>query len=212
MSYGLAAAGLLLAGTANAYDFGNPGDPYASPDDYAGGDYYRFPGIGTSGYLDPGYAFSVAAGYGDPGYDIGGYGRRDYGVGGYGYPGGYGLSGYGDPSYGYGSVPGARGYYAPPSGAPESAPAADRGYIRRLEERIRKLENANKQSLPAYGERNSSPALPPYHGEQPGYKASAAGYFGQPEIKGASPQGGNHTDYPTYQPTYGGQPTYQFRQ
>ncbi len=113
MSYGLAAAGLLIAGTANAYDFGNPGEPSASPDNYAGGDYYRFPGIGTSGYLDPGYAFSATEGYGYPGYDVGGYGLRGNGWGGYGYPG-YGLSGYGDTGYGYGSVLGARGYYAPP--------------------------------------------------------------------------------------------------
>ena len=209
MSYGLAAAGLLLAGTASAYDFGNPVDSAASPDDYAGGDYYRFPGIGTSGYLDPGYAFSATEGHGYPGYDIGGYGLRGNGSGGYGYPG-YGLSGYGDT--GYGSVLGARGYYAPRSGAPDSAPAADRNYIRRLEERIRKLENANKQSLPAYGVRYDNSPLPPYNGGHPGYEAPAAGYFGQPEIKGANPQGGNHTDYPTYQPTYGGQPTYQFRQ
>jgi hypothetical protein len=210
MSWGLAAAGLLLAGTASAYDFDNPVDPSASLDDDAGGDYYRFPGLGTSGYLDPGYAFSVAAGYGDPGYDIGGYGLRGNGVGGYGYPGGYGLSGYGDPGYGYGL--GARGYYTPSSGAPESAPAADRGYIRRLEERIRKLENANKQSLPPYGERYGTSALPPYHGEQPGNEAPAASYFGQPQFKGAGSQGDSHTDYPTYQPTYAGQPTYQFRQ
>jgi hypothetical protein len=204
---GLVAAGLLLAGTAGAYDVDNMVDPSAWLDGYAGGDDYRFPPSGGLGFADPGYAFTaVYDGYGYPGY-----GLRDYGGSGYDYSG-HGYSGYGNPGYGgYGPV--TRGYYSPAyPGAPDSTAAADRAYIRQLEERIRKLENANKQSLPAFGEQLSSPALPSFNAAQPVYEAPAAGQFGQPNYPGKASPRGSHSEYPTYQPSYGSQPMYQFRQ
>ncbi len=204
----MVAGGMLLAGTAGAYDVDNTVDPSAWQDGYGGGDYYRAPGYGGLGLADPGYAFSAAYdGYGYPGY-----GLRDYdGGGGYGYSS-HGFSGYGSPGYGgYGPV--TRSYYSPAyAGAPDSAAAADRAYIRQLEERIRKLENANKQSLPAYGEQLSSPALPAFNAAQPVYEAPAAGQFGQPNYPGKASPRGSHSEYPTYQPSYQVPPTYQFRQ
>jgi hypothetical protein len=201
---------MLLAGTAGAYDFENTADPSAWQDGYGGGDVYRSadPDYGGLGLLDPGYAFSAAYdGYGYPGY-----GLRDYGGSGYGYPG-HGFSGYGYPGYGSGYGPITRSYSSPPyAGAPNSTAAADRAYIRQLEERIRKLENANKQSLPAFGEQLSSPALPAFNAAPPVYEAPAAGQFGQPNYPGKSSPRGSHSEYPTYQPSYQVPPTYQFRQ
>jgi hypothetical protein len=92
VSWIVAAVGLALAGTAQAFDFGNMMNPSKwmggdndRYDDYRGG--YGYPGYGYGGY--PGYG-----GYGGyPGY--GGYGGYP-GYGGYGgYPGYGGYGGYG---------------------------------------------------------------------------------------------------------------------
>jgi hypothetical protein len=210
---GLVVAGLLFAGTAGAYDFNDMEDSSAGQDGYGGGDYYRSPdpgNYGGLGLLDPGYAFSAYDVYGYPGSGV-----RDYGgAGGYGYPGN-GYSGYGYPGYGagYGYGPVTRSYSLPPSaGVPNSSAAADRAYIRQLEERIRKLENANKQSLPAYGERLNGSGWPSFNAGQPAYQAPATGQFGQPNYPATGPSRGSHSEYPTFQPSYGGPPTYQFRQ
>jgi hypothetical protein len=210
----MVATGLLLAGTAGAYDFDDMADPSAWPDGYGGGDYYRAPDPDYGGLrlLDPGYAFSAYDVYGYPGSGV-----RDYGgTGGYGYPG-HGLSGYGYPGYGYGYGSGygpiTRSYSSPSSaGAPNSAAAAERDYIRRLEERIRKLENANKESLPSFGEGSNSPASPSFNAVMPAYEPPAAGQFGQPNYPGTGSTYGSHTEYPTFQPSYGGTPAYRFRQ
>ena len=206
---GMAAVGLLLAGKAGAYDFGDLADPSLEQNFSGGGDYYLAPDpyYGGLELLDPGYAFSAYDLYGYPGSGV-----RDYGgAGGYGYPG-YGTGyGYGSGS-GYGPV--TRSYSLPAyTGTPNSVVAADRAYIRQLEERIRKLENAaNKQSLPAYGERLNSPAWPSSNAAQPVYKTPAAGQFGQPAYPPAASSRGTHSEYPVFQPSYDGPPTYRFRQ
>jgi len=221
----MAVAGLLLAGSAGAYDFNDMAGTSLGQDGYGGGDYYLAPDpdYGGLGLLDPGYAFSAYDMYGYPGSGV-----RDYGgAGGYGYPdrgySGYGYPGYGT-GYGYGSGSGSgsgsgygpvtRSYSLPAyTGTPNSAVAADRAYIRQLEERIRKLENAvNKQSLPAYGERLNSSAWPSSNAAQPLYKAPAAGQFGQPTYPPAESSRGSHSEYPVFQPSYGGTPMYRFRQ
>jgi hypothetical protein len=215
----MAVAGLLLAGSAGAHDFDQMADPSVEQDGYDGGDYYLAPDpdYGGLGLLDPGYAFSAYDMYGYPGSGV-----RDYGgAGGYGYPdrgySGYGYPGYGT-GYGYGSGSGygpvTRSYSLPAhTGTPNSVVAADRAYIRQLEERIRKLENAvNKQSLPAYGERLNSSAWPSSNAAQPLYKAPAAGQFGQPTYPLAESSRGSHSEYPVFQPSYGGTPMYRFRQ
>jgi hypothetical protein len=208
VSGALVLAALLLADSAGAYDFDDMADPATTLDGYGGGDSYPSsdPDYGGLRLLDPGYAFSVYDIYGYPGSGMPDYG----GAGGYGYPGN-GLSGYGNPGYGYGPI--TRGYASPSyPGARNSTAAADRAYIRQLEERIRKLETASKQSLPPYGERANTPAWPSYSAGQPTYEAPAAGQFGQPaHTAGGSPRGG-YSEYPTFQPSYGGPPTYQFRQ
>jgi hypothetical protein len=210
------AAGLLLAGSAGAYDFDDMAEPSVVQEGYGGGDYYLAPDpdYGGLGLLDPGYAFSAYDVYGYPGSGV-----RDYGgVGGYGYPG-RGFSSYGYPGYGtghgYGSGygPVTRSYSLPAyTGTPNDVVAADRAYIRQLEERIRKLENANKQSLPAYAERLNSPAWPSSNAAQPVYKAPAAGQVGQPAYPPAASSRGSHSEYPVFKPSYGGAPTYRFRQ
>jgi hypothetical protein len=211
---GMVASGLLLAGTAGAYDVDGMADSAAWQNGYGGMDSYPSsdPDYGGLRLLDPGYAFSAYDVYGYPGSGVrdyggaGGYGYPDHGVSGFGYPG-YG-SGYGS---GYGPI--TRSYSSPPySGAPNSSAVADRAYIRQLEERIRKLENANKQSLPAYGERSNSPAMTSFSTGQPAYQAPAVGQFGQPNYPGAVSPHGGYSEYPTYQPSYGGPPTYRFRQ
>jgi hypothetical protein len=202
---GLAAAVLLFAGAAGAYDGDTTVDSGAWLDGYGLGDPYRSPGpdYGALGLVDPGYAFSPYDVYGYTGYGV-----RDYGGGGYGYSG-HGFSDY--PYPGYGSV--TRRYYSPAyAGAPDATAAADRRYIRRLEERIRKLENANQQSQPAFGERLTSPVSPSFNAVLPAYEAPAAGQPGKSSYPGTgSPQGG-YSEYPTFQPSYGGQPTYRFGQ
>lgn len=210
---GLALAVLLFAGTVNAYDIDNTPDSSAWTDGYPVGEYYDYPGYGAMGYLDPGYAFSLATEYGSPVYDTGGYGARGY-EGGYGgYPA-YGLSGYGYPVPGNGR--GVRGRYAPPYGDSGSVPAANLEYIRQLEERVRKLEKANEQTneqtLPPYKGKYSQPVFPPYPGNQSAYEAPGAGYPGQPGHRSPGSRAGGNGEYPIYQPRYGGPPTYQFRQ
>ena len=114
----------------------------------------------------------------------------------------------------YGSDgPVTRSYSLPAhAGAPNSVVAADRAYIRQLEERIRKLENANKQSLPAYGERLNGSSWPSSNAAQSVYKTPAAGQFGQPTYPAAASSRGSHSEYPVFQPSYGGPPMYRFRQ
>lgn len=207
---GIAAVGLMLAGSAGAYDFDDMAGHSLEQDAYDGGDYYLAPDpdYGGLGLLDPGYAFSAYDVYGYPGSGV-----RDFGgAGGYGYPD-RGYSGYGYPGYGSGYGPVTRSYSLPAyDGTSNSAVAADRAYIRQLEERIRKLENANKQSLPAYGDRLNSPAWPSSSAAQPVYKAPVAGQFGQPAYPAAASPRGTHSEYPVFQPSYGGPPTYRFRQ
>jgi hypothetical protein len=196
---------LLMTGSAGGYGLGEKVDPGATLDGY--GDPYMFsdPDYGGLRLLDPGYAFSAYDVYGYPGS-----GFRDFGR-----PGNYGYSGYGSyPDYGYGSA--TRSPAFPPSyggGAPSSGVASDRAYIRQLEERIRKLELANKQQqLPPYGVRPNPQAWPSFSPTQPGYEPKAAGQFGQrPAHSGGGAGYGNHSDYPIFQPSYGGPPTYQFR-
>jgi hypothetical protein len=196
---GMVTAGLLLAGTAFAYDFDGMADSSAWQDGYGGGDYpANDPDYGGLRLLDPGYAFSVYDVYGYPGSGV-----RDYGgAGGYGYPG-YGSS--------YGPI--TRSYSSPAyTGAADSTAAADRAYIRQLEERIRKLENANKQSLPFYGQRSNNPAMSSFSAGQPAYEAPAAGQFGQSTYPATGSPAGSSSEYPTYQPSYGSPPMYRFRQ
>jgi hypothetical protein len=200
---GLVFAIVLFAGRANAYDVDNTLDPSAWPDGFSGGDYYSYPGYGALGYLDPGYAFSLATGYANPAYDAGGYGSQGFGGSGYGYPA------YGRPGYG----PDDRGNYAPSYGESDTVPAVNRQYIRQLEERVRKLEKANEQTLPPYSERYTPSVFStPNPGNQPAYTAPGAGYAGQPGRQGSGSQASSNDEYPTYQPRYGGPPTYQFRQ
>lgn len=198
---------LLVAGSAGGYGLGEKVNPDTAPDGYGVGDAYLFndPDYGGLRLLDPGYAFSVYDVYGYPGS-----GFRDYG-----WPGNYGNSGYGGyPDYGYGSA--TRSYAFPPSysgGVPNSSAAADRAYIRQLEERIRKLELANQQQqLPPYGVRPNVQSWTSFSPNQPGYEPPAAGQFGQrPARSGGGAGYGSHPDYPIFQPSYGGPPTYQFR-
>jgi hypothetical protein len=207
---GLVATGLLFADTAAAYDANGMTDPSAWQEVYGGGDSYpaNDPDYGGLRLVDPGYAFSAYDVYGYPGS-----GARDYGgTGGYGYPG-QGLYSYGNPGYGslYGPI--TRSYSSTPyTGAPNSIVAADRAYIRQLEERIRKLEEANKKSLPAYGERPNNPAMSSFSTDQPVYEAPAAGQFVRPNHPGAGSSHGGYSEYPTFQPSYGSPPTYRFRQ
>jgi hypothetical protein len=193
---------VLLAGSAGAYDFEGATDPATTLDGYGQGDAYpsNDPDYGGLQLLDPGYAFSVYDIYGYPGA-----GLRDYGwAGNYGYPG-YGSN----PGNGYGPI--TRGYSSPPyGGAPNSGSASDRVYIRKLEERIRKLELANKQQqLPPYG---TPPTTPSWSSFNPAYEPPAAGQFGQPPPYSGGGSGyGDQSEYPTFKPSYGGPPTYQFR-
>jgi hypothetical protein len=208
----MAMAVLLFAGTAGAYDFDDIRDPAAWQDSYRGGDFYPSsdPVYGGLRLLDPGYAFSAYDVYGYPGSGV----RDVGGVGGYGYPG-QAFSGYGYPGYGYGSDYGpiTRSYSLPSyADVPNSSAAADRAYIKQLEERIRKLENANKQSMPAYVERSNNPAMSSFSADQPAFVAPAAGQFGQPTYPGTGSSRGSHSEYPTFQPSFGGPPTYRFRQ
>ncbi|MGD2055354.1 MAG: hypothetical protein PVJ15_00995 [Gammaproteobacteria bacterium] len=208
---------LLLAGPACAHDIDDtPG--YSTWEGgypgigYSGTGYYGYPGYGAWGYIDPGYAASLGTISANPLYDIGGYGLYGLGWDGYGYPG-YGLSGYGYPGFDYGPGPGAHGDYASPYSESGVSGSVDQRYIRQLEERIRKLEKAGKQSLKPYSERSSQWAVSPrYSDKQPAYQEPWSGYYGQSGNPWSRSWQDNQGEYPTYQPSYGGPPTYRFRQ
>jgi hypothetical protein len=206
---GLVCAVLLPPGTACAGDADETLGPSTWQGSYKGSEYYDYPGYSSFGYLDPGYAFTLATMPGNPGYDVGGYGMRGYGRGGYGYPG-FGVSDYGYSGYGYGL--GASGYYASSCNDSDAARAADQRYIRQLEERIRELEKANQRSLPSCGERSGYSAFSPYPGNQPAHKTPWSWYTGQPANQSPWSQPEGYSEYPTYQPSYGVQPTYRFSQ
>ena len=168
---GLVAAGLLLAGTAQAFDMGNMMNPSKwvggnkDRDRYDDGDYGGGPGYGGYGG-GPGYGgYGGAPGYGGyggaPGY--GGYG----GAPGYGgYSGAPGYGGYGGaPGYGgYGGAPGYGGYGGAPGygygtpgygGTPAAAqPRTDdsAAEIDRLKERVRQLEHPSNEPEPVWGQ------------------------------------------------------------
>jgi len=169
----LLAAGFLFTSSANAMDMGKMMNPMKwmkgknNDDDYYD-DRYGGPGYGYGG---PGYG-----GYGAPGY--GGYGAPGYG--GYGAPG---YGGYGAPGYGGYGAPGYGG--APAYNAPQTGSGADAGEISRLKERIRVLEEGNRE-IPApsssggqqgYQQAPSYGAQPGYGG-QPGYQQAPA--YGNP--------------------------------
>ena len=142
-STAIVASGLLLAGSAHAFDMGNMMNPSKwmggnrnsdRYDDYGGPGGY---GGGPGGYGGgPGYYGGGPGGYGGgPGY----YGGEPGGYG--GGPGGYGgAPGYGGGS-GYGSTP---GYGGAPYVAPTSGTASDAAEIEQLKARIKKLEESNK--------------------------------------------------------------------
>jgi len=151
----LLAAGFLFTSSANAMNLGKMMNPTkwmkgGGSDDYDDDRYGR-------GYPPPpGY------GYGGPGY--GGYGALGYG----GY-GAFGYGGYGAPGYG-----GAPAYNAPQMGS-----SPDAGEISRLKERIRVLEEGNRE-IPApssYGGQQGYQQAPAYGG-QPGYQQAPA--YGNP--------------------------------
>ena len=108
------------------------------------------------------------------------YGGPGYGYGGPGYGGGYGAPGYG----GYGA-PGYGG--APAYNAPQTGSGPDAGEISRLKERIRVLEEGNRE-IPApssYGGQQGYQQAPSYgtgtqpgYGGQPGYQQAPA--YGNP--------------------------------
>ena len=130
----LAAAGLLLVNTANAFDMGN----MMNPSKWMGGNKND-----------------------DDRYDYGGYGGGP-GYGGYpgGYGGGPGYGGYGgDPGFGYGmpGYGGTPGYGTAPAYSAPQPDSKNADEIKRLKERIRKLEETSK------------PAQPPVWGQQ-GYE------------------------------------------
>jgi len=160
----LLAAGFLFTASASAMDLGK----MMNPSKWMGGnkskdrDYYD-DGYGGPGYPPPGY------GYGGPGY--GGYGGPGYGgYGGPGYGGGYGAPGYA-PGYG-----GAPAYNAPQIGT-----SPDAAEISRLKERIRVLEDANREiPVPSsYGGQQDYQQAPAYGGQQ-GYQQAPAPAYGNP--------------------------------
>lgn len=170
---GLVAAGLLLAGNVQAFDFGNMMNPSKWMggkddddryyDDYGPGPGYGYPGTYGPGYGAPGYGDPAM--YGAPGYAEPGYGAPVYGAPGYGTPGGYGSPGYSSPGYGtpgygapgYTADPGYGWSYGPEYNAPATAPAPKRDTgsaeeIKRLKERIRQLEQSTQPHQPVWGQ------------------------------------------------------------
>ena len=126
----VATVGVLLAGTAQAFNMGNMMNPSkwmggnSNSDRYV--DYYGGPG---------GYG-------GGPGYYGGGPGYYGGGPGGYGGGPGYGgAPGYngGAPNYGAPAAGGTPAYSAPASGSGSEA-----AEIERLKQRIKKLEEGNR--------------------------------------------------------------------
>lgn len=119
-----AATGLLLAGSAGAFDMGNMMNPSKwmngnndRYDDYRGG-----PGYGYGG---PGYGYYGGyPGYGGPGYGYGGY------------------PGYGAPGYGYGGYPAYGGYPGYGSSPTVVVPGSgsSNAEMQQLKARIRQLE------------------------------------------------------------------------
>ena len=133
----VATVGVLLAGTAQAFNMGN----MMNPSKWMGGnsnsdrydDYYGGPGGYGGG---PGYYGGGPGGYGGgPGYYGGGPGG--YG-GGPGYGGAPGYNG-GAPSFGAPAAGGTPGY-----GNPASGSGSEAAEIEQLKQRIKKLEEGNR--------------------------------------------------------------------
>jgi hypothetical protein len=169
------AAGLLVAGQAQAFNFGN----IMNPSRWFGGNrgYDRY-----DDYYGPGYG-GYGPGYGGYGPGYGGYGYPGYG-GGYGYPG---YGGYGYPGYG---VP-ATGYAAPTYSTPQTDSSAEAEEIERLKERVKELERGTGQ-----------PAAPSYEGSGSYYPSQPAYGSGQSGSRTYQPYGGQ-SGAQTYQPNYG---------
>jgi hypothetical protein len=191
----LLATGFLFTSSANAFNMNRMMNPTKWFKGSGSDDYYD----GPYGPPPPGY------GYGGPGY---GYGGPGYGGPGYGYGGpgfGYGAPGYGGPPPGYGA--------APQQQAPQMGGEADAGEIARLKERIRQLEDANREIPPpssSYGQPSYQGSTPAY-GAQPGGYQQAPAYGSQPGYEGGPPSyGGSQPGYQQTPPSYG-QPTPQFR-
>jgi hypothetical protein len=122
-STSIVASGLLLSGTAQAFNMGNMMNPSKWMGGNSNSDRYNDYGGG------PGYG--GAPGYGGPGYG---------GAPGYSGPGYGGAPGYSGP--GYGGAPGYSG--APAYGAPAAGSASDAAEIEQLKTRIKKLEESNQ--------------------------------------------------------------------
>jgi hypothetical protein len=161
----LLAAGFLFTSSANALDMGKMINPMKWMKGSKNNDDYYDDGYGGPGYPPPGY------GYGGPGY--GGYGGPGYG--GYGGPG---YGGYGAPGYGGYGAPGYGG--APAYHTPQVGSSPDAAEISRLKERIRVLEEGNRE-IPepsSYGGQQGYQQAPAYGGGQPGYQQAPA--YGNP--------------------------------
>jgi hypothetical protein len=203
------AAGFLFTSSAHAFNMGKMMNPTK-----------WFKGNKSDDYYDdrygPGYPPPPGYGYGGPGYGGPGYG---YGGPGYGGPGyGYGGPGYGYGGPGYGAAP---GYGAPAQQAPQMGSGADTGEISRLKERIRQLEEANREIPPpssSYSGQQGYRGTAPAYGAQPGYQQAPA-YGGQGGYPGKAPgyggQSGQGGGQPGYQqapaPSSYGNPNPQFR-
>ena len=169
------AAGFLFTSSAHAFNMGKMMNPTKWFKGNKSDDYY------DDGY-GPGYPPPPGYGYGGPGY-----GGPGYGYGGPGY-------GYGGP--GYGAAP---GYGAPAQQPPQMGSGADTGEISRLKERIRQLEEANREIPPPASSRSG----------QQRYQGSAPAYGAQPGYQQAPTYGGQSSGYPPAKtPSYGAQPGY----
>jgi hypothetical protein len=166
----LLAAGFLFTSSANAFNMGNMMNPSKWMKGNNNDDDYYDDRYGGPGYPPPGY------GYGAPGY--GGYGAPGYG--GYGAPG---YGGYGAPGYGGYGAPGYGG--APAYNAPQIGSSPDTGEISRLKERIRVLEEGNRE-IPApqsYGQQQGYQQAPAAYGEQQGYQQAPAYGNSKPQYR-----------------------------
>jgi hypothetical protein len=184
------AAGMLIAGQAQAFNMGNIMNPSRWFGGNRGYDRYDDYGPGYGGY-GPGYG-----GYG-PGY--GGYGYPGYG-GGYGYPGyggGYGYPGYGVPATGYAAPAPA----APTYSTPQTDSSAEAEEIQRLKERVKELERGATQPPSTYDDYGKGGA---YYPSQPGYGS------GQSGSQTYQPYGGQ-SGTRTYQPNYGDQSQFKVK-
>ena len=205
----IVALGLLLATNGHAFDLGNIMDPSRWVgggndyyDDYPGGSGYGYPGE-----LMPGYGYGGLPAYGGlPGYGYGGFPDYHYG----GIPGYGGLPGLGgdsrydyygnNPGYGYQTVPG--------QDMAESPEAAE---IRRLKERIRKLEEASDQAAPAWSDHPGYPADSSPWGTQPGYPEASKPWNSQPSFPEAGTPWEPQPGYPATTVPWGAQPGVQSR-